>query len=66
MTNVLLIILIAILVYDKIPHKPKKSIIDEPHASEKELQRQKALKDEFENMMDYSVQDAIESKKVDE
>ena len=64
MTNVLLVILIVLIGWDKIPKKKEKPIIDE--RSEQEKKRQKELQDEFNNMMDYSINDAIESKKVSE
>lgn len=67
MTNVLLIILILILAYDKIPHTHKKSIISEPRATKKEENEEKdKLTEEMEQIMAYKVEDAINSYRRDE
>ena len=64
MTNIIIILLLLVLIFkDEIKDFKRKPI--KPEVNEEEEKKQKELKTQFDNLMAYSIEDAIESKKVD-
>ena len=61
MTNILIIILLIILIF-KDGFKKKKENIKKEDVDKQVDIKEKALREEFENIMSYSIEDAIKSK----
>ena len=62
MSNVIIIILLLVLIFKDIKFKKPEKVVEKQ--DEKEVQKQKEIREEFDKLMGYSIRDAIESKKV--